>query len=84
MPLLQTGLRMCRPKKSGDYAPFSAELGVVYSLGVMAPEPHPITLPICPHCGKPRPLEDCVVDSQGRAAHKECYRLALIQGREKL
>jgi hypothetical protein len=31
-------------------------------------------LPICPVCGKPCPLEDCVVNAKGTAIHKDCYR----------
>lgn len=49
----------------------------------MASETH-LILPICPHCGKPCPLEDCVTDARGRAVHKECYREALIKGQESL
>jgi hypothetical protein len=42
-------------------------------------------LPTCRICGKPCPPEvDCVTDSQGRPLHKECYREALIEGRESL
>ncbi len=41
-------------------------------------------LPICPYCQKPCPLEDCVTDARGRACHEECYRIALIEGRETL
>jgi hypothetical protein len=39
---------------------------------------------ICPICGKPCPLEECVIDAKGRAVHKDCYRTALIEGRESL
>jgi len=50
----------------------------------MTSELKPLPLAICPHCGKPCPLEDCVTDSEGRAVHKECYRIALIEGRGHL
>jgi hypothetical protein len=40
--------------------------------------------PVCPLCGKPCHLEDCVTDAEGRAVHKDCYRSALISGREQL
>jgi hypothetical protein len=49
----------------------------------MTAETQPL-LPICPHCGEPCSLEDCVTDTQGRAMHKECYRAALIKGQEDL
>jgi hypothetical protein len=29
-------------------------------------------------------LEDCVTDGKGRAVHKDCYRIAIIEGREVL
>jgi hypothetical protein len=45
---------------------------------------HSDTLPICPICGKPCPLEDCVVNSKGTAIHKECYRVALMSEKELL
>jgi hypothetical protein len=46
--------------------------------------PEPLTLPICPICHKPCPLEVRVTDPQGRDVHKECHRTALIEGRESL
>lgn len=42
------------------------------------------TLPVCPICGKPCPLGDCVTNAKGRTVHRECYRAALIEGRESL
>jgi hypothetical protein len=44
----------------------------------------PDVIPICPICGKPCPVEDCITDAQGRAVHRECYRTAIIDGRESL
>jgi hypothetical protein len=41
-------------------------------------------LPLCPLCGKPCPLEDCVTDAEGQAVHKDCYRDALIRQQESL
>jgi hypothetical protein len=40
--------------------------------------------PICPLCGQPCSLENCVTDAEGRAVHKDCYRSALISGQEQL
>jgi hypothetical protein len=41
-------------------------------------------IPICPIYGKPCPVEDCITDAQGCAVHRECYRPAIIDGRESL
>jgi hypothetical protein len=41
-------------------------------------------IPIYPICGKPCPVEDCITDAQGRVVHRECYRAAIIDGRESL
>lgn len=38
----------------------------------------------CAICGKDCPKERCITDSKGRTVHKECYREALIEGRESL
>lgn len=40
--------------------------------------------PPCPVCFNPCRLEECVIDARGRAIHKNCYRTALIEGRESL
>jgi hypothetical protein len=47
-------------------------------------EPKPPLIPLCAICGKSCSLEECVTDAKGRAVHKECYRAALIEGREHL
>jgi hypothetical protein len=57
---------------------------VVLVLQTMAAESNPNPLPICPLCGEPCPLENCVTDSRGQAVHEECYRAAVIEGREEL
>jgi hypothetical protein len=44
----------------------------------------PPLVPVCPICDKPCSLEDSVTDAHGRAMHKECYRAALIEGRDLL
>jgi hypothetical protein len=41
-------------------------------------------LPVRPLCDEPCPLEECVTDAKGRAVHRECYRRAIIEGRESL
>jgi hypothetical protein len=38
----------------------------------------------CPVCFKPCPIGECVIDARGRSIHKNCYRAALIEGRESL
>ncbi len=42
------------------------------------------TVPVCSICGKSCPPDDCVADSKGNPVHRECYRAALIEGRESL
>jgi hypothetical protein len=32
---------------------------------------------LCPLCGKPCPLEECVTDGKGRAVHIDCCRSRL-------
>jgi hypothetical protein len=41
-------------------------------------------LHICALCGKHCPSEGCVTNAEGRAVHKDCYRLAIIEGRDVL
>ena len=50
------------------------DLGGDSYMSTLAEDP----LPICPLCGKPCSLEDCVTNAEGRAVHKDCYRDALI------
>ena len=39
---------------------------------------------VCPLCGIPCVLEDCVTDAKGQAVHKACYRNAIINKLESL
>jgi hypothetical protein len=42
------------------------------------------TVPVCPICGKSCTLGECVTNARGLTVHRECYRAALIEGRESL
>jgi hypothetical protein len=47
-------------------------LGPLIDSPAVESEPKPHFVPVCSICGKPCLLEECVIDANGLAVHKEC------------